>query len=68
MYGNTATPSSSNNAGHCDTINIVATWEVNYWSTRWGVTPDQLLRAVAEVGRNVRVVQAHLAARERLNA
>lgn len=66
MYGNMTTQAGT--AGICDTINIVATWEVNYWATRWGVTPDQLLRAVAEVGRNVRVVQAHLAARERLNS
>ena len=66
MYGNTTSQAGA--AGLCDTINIVATWEVNYWATRWGVTPDQLLRAVAEVGRNVRVVHAHLAARERLNA
>lgn len=66
MYGNTT--SQSGPAGICDTINIVATWEVNYWATRWGVTPDELLRAVSEVGRNVRVVQAHLADRERLSA
>jgi hypothetical protein len=66
VYGNTT--SHTGNAGHCDTINIVATWEVNYWATRWGVTTDELVRAVAEVGRNVRVVQAHLAARERLTA
>jgi hypothetical protein len=54
--------SQSGTAGTCDRINVVANWEVNYWATRWGVTPDQLLRAIAEVGTNVRVVQAHLAA------
>lgn len=45
-------------------INIVAIWEVNYWSTRWGITPDQLFAAIAEVGDSVRAVQQHLARRQ----
>lgn len=56
LDAHTTDPSSSS-----DRINIVANWEVNYWSTRWGVTPDELLGAVAQVGVNVRVVQAFLA-------
>lgn len=63
MLSSNASPSG--NAGHCDRINVVANWEMNYWATRWGVTPDQLLRAIAEVGTNVRIVQAHLAERTR---
>ncbi|UXI70368.1 DUF3606 domain-containing protein [Tahibacter amnicola] len=55
----TSQPTFANNSS--DSINILVNWEVNYWSTRWGVTPEQLLRAVSEVGTNVRVVQAHLA-------
>ena len=46
--------------GATDKINVLANWELNYWATRWGVTPDELIRAVAEVGTNVRIVQAHL--------
>ena len=48
-----------------DRINIVAIWEVNDWSTRWGITPDQLFAAIAEVGDSVRAVQQHLARRQR---
>ena len=55
----TSQPTFSSNSS--DSINILVNWEVNYWSTRWGVTPEQLLRAVSEVGTNVRIVQAHLA-------
>lgn len=48
-----------------DRINIVANGELNYGSTRWGVAPDELLGAVAQVGVNVRVVQACLAQQRR---
>lgn len=52
-------------AAGSDRINIVAIWEVNYWATRWGITPEQLFFAVAEVGDNVREVQAYLARTQR---
>ena len=34
-------------------INIAVTWELNYWATRFGVTPDDLILIVAEVGNEV---------------
>ncbi|MEO8670551.1 MAG: DUF3606 domain-containing protein [Tahibacter sp.] len=43
-----------------DTINLAASWEINYWATRWGVSQDELIHAVAEVGTNLRIVQAYL--------
>jgi Protein of unknown function (DUF3606) len=48
-------------------INIAATWEVNYWSTRWGITPDELFTAVAEVGTEVGEVRAYLAGQQELS-
>jgi hypothetical protein len=35
------------------TINIAVTWELNYWATRFGLSPDDLLLIVAEVGTEV---------------
>jgi len=35
------------------TINIAVNWELNYWATRLGLTPDQLIVVVAEVGNNL---------------
>jgi len=40
-------------AGHSGTINIAVSWELNYWATRLGLTPDQLIVLVAEVGNNL---------------
>lgn len=34
-------------------INIAVTWELNYWATRFGLTPDDLILVVAEVGTDV---------------
>lgn len=34
-------------------INIAVRWELNYWATRFGLTPDELIRVVAEVGTDV---------------
>lgn len=31
-------------------INIAVQWELNYWATRFGLAPDDLIRVVAEVG------------------
>jgi hypothetical protein len=57
---------TSDPASSSDRINIVANWEVNYWATRWGVSPEELLGAVAQVGDNVRVVQAYIAQQREL--
>ena len=38
---------------HSGTINIAVTWELNYWATRLGLTPDELIIVVAEVGNNL---------------
>ncbi|WP_257386501.1 DUF3606 domain-containing protein [Tahibacter caeni] len=38
---------------HGGTINIAVTWELNYWATRLGLSPDQLITVVAEVGNNL---------------
>lgn len=38
---------------HRGTINIAVNWELNYWATRLGLTPDQLIVVVAEVGNNL---------------
>ena len=35
------------------TINIAVSWELNYWATRFGLTPDELIRVVAEVGTGI---------------
>lgn len=34
-------------------INIAVQWELNYWATRFGLTPDELIRVVADVGPDV---------------
>lgn len=34
-------------------INITVRWELNYWATRFGLTPDELIVVVAEVGTDV---------------
>lgn len=44
-------------AGHGGTINIAVSWELNYWATRLGLTPDQLIGVVAEVGNNLGAVR-----------
>jgi len=46
-----------------DRINVNQDYEVRYWSTRFGVTPDQLKDAVREVGPGVDVVEQRLRAR-----
>lgn len=38
-------------------INIAVRWELNYWATRFGLTPDELIRVVAEVGTDVHDVR-----------
>lgn len=53
---------------NADRIDPSATWELNYWASQWGVSPDQLVRAMAEVGTNVRVVRQHCALSRQLKA
>ncbi len=45
-----STPSGLDGRG---AINIAVRWELNYWATRFGLTPDELIRVVAEVGTDV---------------
>jgi hypothetical protein len=45
-----STPSGLHGRG---TINIAVTWELNYWATRFGLSPDDLILIVAEVGTEV---------------
>jgi Protein of unknown function (DUF3606) len=47
-------------AGNTDSIDATATWELNYWASRWGVTPEAVLAAVCAVGTNLRIVQAYV--------
>lgn len=45
-----STPSGLHGSG---AINIAVTWELNYWATRFGLTPDDLILLVANVGTDV---------------
>lgn len=45
-----STPSGLHGRG---AINIAVTWELNYWATRFGLTPDDLILLVAKVGTDV---------------
>jgi hypothetical protein len=45
-----------------DRIDLSSTWELTYWATQWGVTPDQIIRAVSSVGTNLRLVRRECAA------
>lgn len=42
-----------------DRLDPNAAGEIHYWAGQWGVSPDQLLRAMAEVGTNLRVIRQH---------
>ncbi len=41
-------------------VNTHETWEVDYWSKKFGVTPEKLKQAVKAVGPQVTKVQQHL--------
>lgn len=41
-------------------VNVHEDWEVRYWTTRFGVTEDQLRAAVAAVGTSAAAVARHL--------
>lgn len=43
-----------------DRVNVNEPWELSYWSTKFGVTPDKLRAAVKAVGVMVADVQKHL--------
>ncbi|WP_020179108.1 DUF3606 domain-containing protein [Methylopila sp. M107] len=41
-------------------VNVNEDWEVRHWCAKWGVTPDELKRAVKMVGTGVAAVARHL--------
>ena len=41
-------------------INVHEDYEVQYWSKEFGVTPEQLIRAVTQVGASADRVRQHL--------
>jgi hypothetical protein len=41
-------------------INVNEDYELQYWSEKFGVTRDELKKAVAAVGTSVKKVQAYL--------
>ena len=43
-----------------DRVNVHENYEVEYWSNKFGVSPDQLRRAVAAVGTSVADVEKYL--------
>jgi hypothetical protein len=48
-----------------DRINVHQDYELRDWSKKYGVTPDELKKAVAKVGDRARDVEAHLKRGER---
>ncbi|MFN2645144.1 MAG: DUF3606 domain-containing protein [Burkholderiales bacterium] len=43
-----------------DRINVNEEWEVRDWSQKFGVSPDELKRAVQQVGDRAEAVRQHL--------
>ena len=41
-------------------INVHETWEVEYWTKKWGITKQQLVAAVNAVGVSTAKVAAYL--------
>jgi hypothetical protein len=41
-------------------INVHVTWEVQYWTTKWGISRAQLEAAVRAVGTGTAAVARHL--------
>ena len=41
-------------------VNVHESWELEYWSKKWGVTHQQLKDAVAAVGTSAAAVARHL--------
>jgi hypothetical protein len=46
-------------------INVNQDYELRDWSKKYGVTPDELKKAVAQVGDRAKYVEAHLKRGER---
>lgn len=42
-------------------VNVNESWELRYWSTKFGVTPEQLKEAVKKVGVMVKDVEKSFA-------
>jgi hypothetical protein len=51
-----------------DRIDLSSNWELTYWATQWGVTPEQIIKAVATVGTNLRLVRRECASGRVLRA
>ncbi|SDH70160.1 DUF3606 domain-containing protein [Propionivibrio dicarboxylicus] len=43
-------------------INIHETWELDYWSKKFGVSKDKIIQAVKAVGPSTAQVKQHLRA------
>jgi len=43
-----------------DLINASEYYEVEYWSKKFGVTPERLKSAIKAVGSSAKAVEAHL--------
>jgi hypothetical protein len=43
-----------------DRINVNEEWELRDWSQKFGVSPDELKRAVQQVGDRAEAVRQHL--------
>ena len=41
-------------------VNVEEDYEVRYWTAKWGVTADELRRAVAKVGVSAEAVEHEL--------
>ena len=49
-------------SGSTDRIDLSSHWELTYWATQWNVAPERIVRAVATVGTNLRLVRRECAA------
>jgi hypothetical protein len=49
-----------------DRINVHEAYEVQHWSKKFGVTPEQLKVAVTAAGTSAKAVEAHLKSQKRL--
>lgn len=57
-----AVSSQLSQAVNTDRIDLSSHWELTYWATQWGVAPDRIVKAVATVGTNLRLVRRECAA------
>lgn len=55
-------------ACHTDRIDLSSPRELSYWASQWGVAPEQIVKAVALVGPNLRLVRRECAAGVALRA